>query len=116
MTFKAMQAAAETNPKVAARVRLFQYRVVEEFYDFANDPDALHNLIDDVKYKKNVEMMHKELLEWMKRTDDPALEALRKHKSPDALKKFMAEQDTKAGRRQPKRKPRKNARREQTFS
>jgi len=106
LTFKAMQAAAETNSKVAARVRLFQYRVVEEFYDFANDPDALHNLIDDVKYKKDIEMMRKELLEWMKRTDDPALEALRNRKSPEALKKFMAEQDTKAGRGQSKRKVR----------
>lgn len=112
LTFKAMQAAAETNPKVAARVRLFQYRVVEEFYDFANDADALHSLIDDVKYKKDIEMMRKELLEWMKRTSDPALEALRNRKSPEVLKKFMAEQDARGGRGQPKRKARKNARRE----
>jgi N-sulfoglucosamine sulfohydrolase len=116
LTFKAMQAAAETNPHIAARVKLFQYRVVEEFYDFANDADALHNLIDDPGYKKDIEMMRKELLEWMKRTNDAALEALRNHSSPEVLKKFMAEQDARAGRGQPKRKVRKNTRREQTSS
>lgn len=112
LTFKAMQAAAETNPQIAARVRHFQYRVVEEFYDFASDSDALHNLINDPRHRKEVEMMRKELLEWMRRTNDAALEALRNRKSPEVLKKFMAEQDARGGRGQPKRKARKNARRE----
>ena len=112
LTFKAMQAAAETNPQIAARVRHFQYRVVEEFYDFASDSDALHNLINDPKHRKEVEMMRKELLEWMRRTNDAALEVLRNRKSPEVLKKFMAEQDARGGRGQPKRKARKNARRE----
>jgi N-sulfoglucosamine sulfohydrolase len=107
LTFKAMRAAAETDPQVAARVRLFQYRVVEEFYDFENDPDALHNLINDPGYRKDIEMIRKELLEWMKRTNDPALEALRNRKSSGALKKFMAEQDARAVRGRPKRKGRK---------
>ncbi len=104
LTFKAMQAAAKTDPKIAARVKLFQYRVVEEFYDFANDPDALHNLSDYARYKKELDKMRKELLKWMKRTNDSALEALKNHNSPVALKKFMAEQDAKAGQKQRKRK------------
>jgi len=107
LTFKAMQSAAKTDPKIAARVKLFQYRVVEEFYDFANDPDALHNLSDDSKYKKELDKMRKELLNWMKHTDDPALEAFENRNSPAALKKFMAEQDTKAQRKQTKKKNRK---------
>jgi N-sulfoglucosamine sulfohydrolase len=98
LTFRAMQAAAKTNPEIAARVRLFEYRTVQEFYDFANDPDALHNLIDDAKYGKEIEQMRSELLEWMKRTNDPALEALENYSSPEVLKKFMAEQDAKAVR------------------
>ena len=106
LTFKAMQAAAKTDPKIAARVRLFQYRVVEEFYDFANDPDALRNLNNDSKYKKELDKMRKELLNWMKSTNDPALEALENRNSPAALKKFMAEQDARAGKKQ-KRKNRK---------
>ena len=42
-TFPAMQAAAATDSAVAARVRHFVYRTREELYDYARDPDALHN-------------------------------------------------------------------------
>jgi N-sulfoglucosamine sulfohydrolase len=107
LTFKAMRAAAKTDPKIAARVRLFQYRVVEEFYDLANDPDALRNLRDDPRYKKKLDNLREELLKWMKRTNDPALEALKNRSSPEALKKFMAEQDARAGKKQKKRNNRK---------
>lgn len=112
LTFKAMQAAAQTHPTIAARVKFFQYRVVEEFYDFKNDPDALHNLIDDTTYSKEIDKMRNELLQWMKRTDDPALEAFRDRNSPAALKKFMAEQDARAAKKQPKRKSRRNTQRQ----
>jgi N-sulfoglucosamine sulfohydrolase len=98
LTFKAMQAAAKTNPEIAGRVRLFQYRVIQEFYDVANDPDALHNLIDDPEYEKDIEKMRSELIEWMKRTNDPAMEALQNAGSQETLREFMAEQDAKAGR------------------
>ena len=104
LTFKAMQAAAKTNPKIAARVKLFQYRVVEEFYDFANDPDALNNLSKNPKYKKELDKMRKELLNWMKRTNDSAFEALENNNSSEALKKFMAEQDAKSGKNKIKKK------------
>ena len=50
--------------------------------------------------------MRKELLNWMKRTNDPVLEALENRSSPEALKIFMAEQDAKNGRK--KRKKKKN--------
>ena len=52
-----MQQAAKNDPYITKRVKLFQYRVVEEFYDFENDPDALHNLIDDPRYKNDVNVM-----------------------------------------------------------
>jgi len=107
LTFKAMRAAAKTDPKIAARVRLFQYRIIEEFYDLANDPDVLHNLRDDPKYKKKLDNMREELLKWMERTTDPALEAFKNRSSPEALNKFMAEQDARAGKKQKKRNNRK---------
>jgi N-sulfoglucosamine sulfohydrolase len=99
LTFKAMQAAAKTNPKIAGRVKMFQYREVEEFYDFANDPDALNNLSNNPKYKKELDKMRKELLNWMKQTNDPALEAFENRNSSEALKKFMTEQDAKSGKK-----------------
>lgn len=110
LSFKAMQAAAQHNPAIATRVKVFQYRVVEEFYDFENDPDALHNLIDNPKYTEQLDKMRKDLLAWMKRTKDPALQAFVNRTSPAALQKFMAEQDARAIRRHQKRKSRKKPR------
>ncbi len=108
LTFKAMQAAAKSNPKIASRVKLFQYRVIEEFYDFAHDPDALHNLSENPKYKKELDKMRKELLNWMKQTKDPALEALEHRNSPAVLKKFMTEQDAKSGKKKKRKRIKKS--------
>ncbi len=107
LTFKAMQAAAPSDPDVAARVKLFQYRVLEEFYDFENDPDAKHNLIDEPGYKKEIDTMRAELLGWMKRTEDPAFEALKNRSSTAVLEKFMTEQEAKSDRVKPKKNARK---------
>ena len=107
LTFNAMKAAAGTNNSIAARVKLFQYRLVEEFYDFKNDPDALRNLIDDPSYKEDIQKMRDALLAWMKKTGDPALEAFENRTLPKALSKFMAEQDTRVSSKQPKAKQKK---------
>ncbi len=113
LTFNAMKAAAQKDDSVAARVRLFQYRVVEEFYDFKNDPDGLHNLINDPDYKEQIEKLRKDMLDWMKKTGDPALNSLENRTSPEALKKFMVEQDARSGRKQKKKKTTKNRNRKQ---
>ena len=66
---QAMRAAAETDPLIAERVRLFLYRVPEEFYDFENDPDALHNLIDKPGYENEIQSLRDELAQAA--ADDP---------------------------------------------
>lgn len=104
-----MQAAAGRDPKIAARVKLFQYRVVEEFYDFEKDPDALNNLIDNAEYKPQIDKMRSELLKWMISTGDSAKAAFEKRDSPEALAKFMTEQNAKA-RSLPRKKKQPNRR------
>jgi N-sulfoglucosamine sulfohydrolase len=47
LSFKAMQAAAANSPEIAARVKTFQYRTPEEFYDLEADPNGLKNLAGD---------------------------------------------------------------------
>ena len=106
-TFKAMRAAAPGNPKIAARVKLFQYRVVEEFYDFEKDPDGRVNLIGNPEYKKEIDALRAELAGWMRRTGDSAIEAFENRHDPQALAKFMTAQDAKARAAGPRR--RKNA-------
>lgn len=77
LTFKAMQEAAAADRRIAERVRLFQYRVPEELYDFQSDPDALNNLIGSPGYKAEAAAMRARMREWMKSTADPLLAAYR---------------------------------------
>lgn len=77
LSFKAMQNAGTDDPAIAARVELLVHRVPEELYDFAADPDALHNLIDDPKYEEQKKLMRSELMAWMEKTADPLLEKFR---------------------------------------
>ena len=71
LTMDAMIAAAETDPEIAARVELFLYRVPEELYNFAVDPDGLSNLAADPAYADQLSRLRGELLAWMIRTEDP---------------------------------------------
>ena len=91
-SWKAMKEAEENNPDLAARNRLFTHRVLEEFYDFENDPHALNNLIGDSEYADEVEKLRYSLEEWMANVDDPALTALRGKSSRQALDNLMDEQ------------------------
>ncbi|MCA9246500.1 MAG: sulfatase [Planctomycetales bacterium] len=75
-TMAAMQQAAATDPAIAARIELFRHRVPEEFYDLQNDPDCLHNLIDDPKHQSEIVSLRREMQAWMQRTGDPMLAAL----------------------------------------
>ena len=70
LTFAAMQEAAETNPAIAERVKMFLYRVPEEFYDFQEDPNGLRNLIGEAKYKPEIGRLRQALKENMARTGD----------------------------------------------
>jgi len=79
LTFKAMLEAASNNEKINNRVNLFLYRVVEEFYDFKNDPNALNNLIDDKSYSDEINKMRKEMKNWMEKTNDPAISDFEKY-------------------------------------
>jgi N-sulfoglucosamine sulfohydrolase len=91
LSYDAMEAAAEHDEQIASRVELFDNRVLEEFYDFANDPDGLHNLIDDPKYQDEIAKMRDAMAERMKQTDDPALEAFLRREDPAKIDAFMQE-------------------------
>lgn len=77
-SFKGMKAAASTDEGIAARVEFLDHRVPEEFYDLQADPNALKNLIDDPQYTAEVARFRMGLLELLRSTDDPVLDAFRK--------------------------------------
>ena len=78
LTFRAMQEAAKTDSAVAARVNHFLYRVPEESYDFENDPNALHDLINRPQSTRQVDRLRKALLERMDAARDPLIAIYRK--------------------------------------
>lgn len=90
-TMAAMEKAAGDDPEIEKRVKLFLYRVPEEFYDFAKDPDAKINLIDDPAYQSEIQAFREQLEQWMVETEDPALIAFRHRNSHEAKDHFMAE-------------------------
>ena len=70
-TFRAMQKAARSDVAIAERVKLFQRRVPEELYDFAVDPNALRNLVDDPGYAEVLKSMRQQLATELAKTGDP---------------------------------------------
>ncbi|MBN1387573.1 MAG: sulfatase [Bacteroidales bacterium] len=101
LTWRAMIRAAETDPEIAKRVELYKHRVREEFYNFKDDPDGLHNLIDDPAYKDEIMKFRKMMLKYMKEYNDPAYEAYRDRDKPGILEEFMESQREKAKNTKP---------------
>jgi N-sulfoglucosamine sulfohydrolase len=99
LSFKAMQEAGKSNPEIAARVALFEFRVLEEFYDFKNDPNGLHNLIADPQYQTQIETMRSALKKQMAQSGDPALETFGDRYNAKAIDDFMAAQQIRAKRK-----------------
>ncbi|MDR1901776.1 MAG: sulfatase [Treponema sp.] len=77
LTYKAMK-DAESDPAIAERIRLYDYRCREEFYDFSKDPDALNNLINDKTYGDKINEYRKRLHEYFRESGDPELAGFEK--------------------------------------
>jgi N-sulfoglucosamine sulfohydrolase len=96
LTWKAMVKAAQNDPEIAKRVELFKHRVPEEFYDFKNDPDALHNLVNDPAYAGEIQKFRRRMTEVMGKYHDPALQAFKDKDRSGVVKEFMKQQKIKA--------------------
>ena len=77
-TYRRMKEMATKDAQIAARLKLADYRVPEEFYDVSRDPDCVKNLIDDPARREDIDRLRDELEAWMKRTGDPLLESFQK--------------------------------------
>jgi N-sulfoglucosamine sulfohydrolase len=101
LTWKAMLAAAGTNPAIRARTDMNTFRVPEEYYDLTNDPNERENLIADADpaHQAGIDAMRRELLAMMQRTGDPFAEAFarrgNKELIPEILKKLRGEYESK---------------------
>ncbi|GAB5551406.1 MAG: sulfatase [Saprospiraceae bacterium] len=101
LTWKAMLKAAEIDPEIAKRVELYRHRVPEEFYDFKNDPDALHNLVDNPAYRQELDQFRAKMLDMMIQYKDPAYEAYRDRNEVGRIEQFMEAERERAKRTKP---------------
>ena len=113
-TMAAMQAASESDAAIAARIQLFRYRVPEEFYDLQTDADCLHNLIDQSEHAGTIASMQQQLIDQMKRTGDPMLEAFLNRSDRAAVDKILLDtygplKPSKKLRKKPNSKPDRKA-------
>lgn len=95
LTWKAMLAAAATNPAIRERTDFYLHRVPEEFYDLTSDRCERANLIGDPARQDAIEASRRELLALMRRTGDPFTEAFahrdNKDLVTDVIRKLNAE-------------------------
>jgi hypothetical protein len=85
LTWKAMLAAAATNPALKARTDFYIYRTPEEFYDMSADRYERRNLIKEASRQAEITTLRKELLALMQRTGDPLAQAFAQMDKPEIL-------------------------------
>jgi N-sulfoglucosamine sulfohydrolase len=88
-TFKEMEHLALNNQAMADRLKLFKYRTVEEFYDYEQDPDALHNLIDSPEHQAVINAFKKRLEEHLRETKDPLLDIFLKMENTECTDNYV---------------------------
>jgi len=110
VTYRRMQVLAKSDPKIAARLDLFEHRVPEELYNYSTDPDALVNLIDRREHDAERERLTRILEAWMVKTGDPMLDVFRQRQDPAVREAYQTriEQEA-ADRKMPKAKQAKKA-------
>jgi N-sulfoglucosamine sulfohydrolase len=109
-TYRRMKELARTDPAIAARLDLFDHRVVEELYDVEQDPDCRKNLIDDPAHRQDLAELRQSLEAWMVKTNDPMLEVFRQRHDPAARDAYMAQVEKAAAERERPKAKRKAAR------
>lgn len=92
-TYRQMVKRAMNEPEIAARLRLFNHRVLEELYDVAADPDCLVNLIDDPKRQRALAQLRANLADELVRINDPTAPLVVAIEDADLRKRYMAVED-----------------------
>lgn len=98
-TYRRMRELSATDPKLAERHKLYQFRVVEELYDVEHDPDCLKNLVNDPAYSSQRDQLRQDLDKWMVKTKDPMLEVFRKRDDAAFREAYVQAQEHEADER-----------------
>ncbi len=99
VTYRRMVALAKADPKVAARLDLFERRVPEELYDYRADADALENLVARPEHRAQLDRLTGQLEAWMVQTRDPMLAVFRQRQDGTAREAYMKQVEAEAAER-----------------
>ncbi|GAA5505697.1 sulfatase [Novipirellula caenicola] len=93
VTYRQMIKRAKQESDIAARLHMFDHRVLEELYDLKNDPDCLVNLIDSPAAQQTVQSLRNRLTSSLKQMNDPVAMVLQSHDDVSIREAFMAKED-----------------------
>jgi N-sulfoglucosamine sulfohydrolase len=116
LTYRQMVKRAATEPDVAARLELFDHRVVEELYDVSRDPDCLINLVDSPVAQKTLRSLRKDLAKSLIAINDPVAPLLSAVEDAALREAYMEAEDLRSkkardARNKKARKPNASAKR-----
>ena len=103
-TYRQMVKRAADEPEIAARLQLFDHRVLEELYDVKNDPDCLVNLVDSQNHTKVVESLRDTLAAELSQMGDPVAPVLHSIDDDSVRVAFMEAEDAKKARNAKRKK------------
>lgn len=92
MAFKSMIEESESDEFIKQRLEFFKYRTIEELYDVKNDPDGLHNLLNDKNYEQVVQRYRTYMQQWMESLNSSALEVFKQLDNDELRKNYMKDQ------------------------
>ncbi len=104
VTYRRLVALAKQDKRLAKRLDLYKYRVPEELYDVANDPDCLHNLIAESRHQAALPGLRSELEGWMKRTKDPMLQVFQNRDDTAYREAYVQKEEKEALERRKQRR------------
>ncbi len=92
-TYGQMVKRAASEPSIAARLDLFDHRVLEELYDVRNDPDCLVNLIDHPDHKATRDRLRNQLTAALVKIEDPVAPLVASIDDASLRQAYMAAED-----------------------
>ncbi len=93
MTYRQMVRRAASEPEVAARLQLFDHRVLEELYHVADDPDCLQNLANHPDHQTTLATLRSQLAASLQATGDPVAPLVASIEDAALREKYMAAED-----------------------
>jgi N-sulfoglucosamine sulfohydrolase len=96
VSYRQMVKRAANEPAIAARLDLFDHRVVEELYHVAKDPDCLVNLVDAAEHRATLERLRQTLAESLARLADPVAPLVFEVGDAEKRNAYMRQEDARS--------------------